>query len=192
MYRGFQQWLFHRLVQRHHPVAHVSFARRCSVRVKDASGFEIISSMPTKALHEESILRACDESIMRHGPCSTGGDCSREQERTQPVLFTSGRTQMSKYPKAWLVAACVVASGAAFAQAGGGNGNSGNGGGQAHGAATAAPTAGNEPASNATGSMAGSTSSSMKHHQKKSKANKPMTDTTNTPGANASSDTKGQ
>ncbi|MGF6506512.1 hypothetical protein [Paraburkholderia tuberum] len=103
---------------------------------------------------------------------------------------------MSKYPKAWLFAACMVASGAvasgaAFAQAGGGNGNSGTGGGNAHGAATAAPTAGNEPASNVTGSTMGSTSS-MKHHHKKSKANKPMTDTTNTPGANASSDTKGQ
>ena len=100
---------------------------------------------------------------------------------------------MSRYPKAWLVAACVLASGAAFAQAGGGNGNSGAGGGDAHGAATAAPTVGNEPASGAMGSMAGSTSS-MKHHQKKSKskAHKPMTDTTNTPGADASSDTKGQ
>lgn len=98
---------------------------------------------------------------------------------------------MRKYPKAWLVAACVVASGAAFAQAGGGNGNSGTGGGQAHGAATAAPTAGNEPASNAMGSMGNSTSS-MKHHQKKSKMGKPMTDTTNTPGADASSDTKGK
>ncbi|MEX3899549.1 hypothetical protein FSB08_29750 [Paraburkholderia sp. JPY432] len=103
---------------------------------------------------------------------------------------------MSKYPKAWLVAACVaalgaVASGAAFAQTGGGNGNSGAGGGNAHGAATAAPTAGNEPAPNAMGSTGGSTSS-MKHHHKKSKAMKPMNDTTNTPGADASSDTKGQ
>jgi hypothetical protein len=148
--------------------------------------------MPTKTLMKKSVVRACDESIARHRPCSMLGDSSGKQKRITPVLFTSGRTQMSKYPKAWLVAACVVASGAALAQAGGGNGNSGGGGGQAHGAATAAPTAGNEPASNAMGSMAGSTSSSMKHHQKKSKATKPMTDTSNTPGANASSDTKGQ
>jgi hypothetical protein len=31
-----------------------------------------------------------------------------------------------------------------------------------------------------------------KHHMKQSKAAKPATDTTNMPGANASSDTKGQ
>ncbi|MCC8395309.1 hypothetical protein LJ656_22225 [Paraburkholderia sp. MMS20-SJTR3] len=111
---------------------------------------------------------------------------------------------MNTSPKAWLVAACVAISGAAFAQAGGGNGNSGGGGGNAHGAATAAPTAGNEPASNATGAMSatgpttGATggSKTMKQHphqmsNAKSKS-KPMTDSTNMPGANASSDTKGQ
>ncbi|HEY2024924.1 hypothetical protein [Paraburkholderia sp.] len=98
---------------------------------------------------------------------------------------------MHTYPKGWLMAACIAVSGVALAQ-GGGNGNGGTGSGNAHGAATAAPTVGNEPASNAAGTAAGSTST-MKHghHMSKSKK-KPMTDSTNMPGANASSDTKGQ
>jgi hypothetical protein len=97
------------------------------------------------------------------------------------------------YSKALLVSALVVMSGAAFAQAGGGNGNGGGGGtggsGNAHGAATAGPTAGGDPASGAMG--AGTT---KMHHTSKSKpkTKKPMSDSTNTPGADASSDTKGQ
>ncbi|NML32828.1 hypothetical protein [Paraburkholderia antibiotica] len=95
------------------------------------------------------------------------------------------------YSKAWLVAACVAVSGAAFAQAGGGNGNGGTGSGNAHGAATAAPTAGNEPASNAPGATGGAMTN-QHHHVSKSKSKRPATDSTNTPGADASSDTKGQ
>jgi hypothetical protein len=72
--------------------------------------------------------------------------------------------------------------GAAIAQSGGGNGQGGTGGGNAHGAATAGPTAGGDPAS---GAMA----KPKKSH--KSMTHKPANDTTNMPGANASSDTKG-
>lgn len=67
--------------------------------------------------------------------------------------------------------------------AGGGNGNGGSGGGNAHSAATAGMTSGGDPAS---GTMA----KSGKMHKKM--ARKSATDTTNMPGANASSDTKGQ
>ena len=77
-----------------------------------------------------------------------------------------------KSSQAWLVSALVVVSGAAFAQAGGGNGNGGNGGsggsGNAHGAATAAPTTNGQPTS---GAM--SSSGSKSHHM--SKAKKPKT-----------------
>ncbi|NMM01902.1 hypothetical protein HHL24_28710 [Paraburkholderia sp. RP-4-7] len=94
------------------------------------------------------------------------------------------------YSKALLVSALVAMPATVFAQAGGGNGNGGNSGtggsGNAHGAATAGPTAGGDPAS---GAM--SSSGVKAHHMSKSKAKKPMTDTTNTPGADASSDTKG-
>jgi len=75
----------------------------------------------------------------------------------------------------------------AFAQAdggaGGGNGNGGTGSGNAHGAATAGMTSGGDPASGAM-SKGGKTHRKMTH--------KSAADTTNTPGANASSDTKGQ
>jgi hypothetical protein len=98
---------------------------------------------------------------------------------------------LMKYTKALLMSALVAMSGAAFAQAGGGNGNGGGGGtggsGNAHGAATSAPTTNGQPAS---GAM--SSSGSKSHHMSKSKMKKPKTDTTNMPGADASSDTKGQ
>jgi hypothetical protein len=94
-----------------------------------------------------------------------------------------------KYSKALLVSALVAMSGAAFAQAGGGNGNGGTGSGNAHGAATAGPTVGGEPAS---GAMSSGTSKMHHMSKTKSKMKKPMNDTTNTPGADASSDTKGQ
>jgi hypothetical protein len=75
----------------------------------------------------------------------------------------------------------------AFAQAGGGagggNGNGGTGSGNAHGAATAGMTSGGDPAS-------GTMSKGGKKHRKMT--HKSATDTTNTPGANASSGTKGQ
>jgi hypothetical protein len=69
----------------------------------------------------------------------------------------------------------------AIAQAGGGNGNGGAGGGNAHSAATAGMTSGGDPASGAM-SKSGKTHGKMTH--------KSATDTTNMPGANASSDTK--
>jgi hypothetical protein len=73
----------------------------------------------------------------------------------------------------------------AIAQAGGGggNGNGGAGGGNAHSAATAGMTSGADPAS-------GAMSKSGKMHSKMT--HKSATDTTNMPGANASSDTKGK
>lgn len=98
---------------------------------------------------------------------------------------------LMRHTKALLVSALVAMSGAAFAQAGGGNGNGGGAGtggsGNAHGAATAAPTTNGQPTS---GAM--SSSGSKSHHVSRTKTKKPMTDSTNTPGADASSDTKGQ
>lgn len=95
-----------------------------------------------------------------------------------------------KYSKALLVSAFVVMSGTAFAQAGGGNGNGGGGGtggsGNAHGAATAGPTAGGDPVSGAMSSGA-----PKMHHMSKSKAKKPMNDMSNTPGSESSNATKG-
>jgi hypothetical protein len=85
-----------------------------------------------------------------------------------------------------LAGAFAVVSTITLAQsggAGGGNGNGGTGGGNAHGAATAGMSSGGDPAS---GTMA----KSGKTHKKM--ARKSATDTTNMPGANASSDTKGQ
>ncbi|MFM0734707.1 hypothetical protein PQQ52_29915 [Paraburkholderia sediminicola] len=98
-----------------------------------------------------------------------------------------------KYSRALLVTALVAMSGAVFAQSGGGNGNGGGNGsggsGNAHGAATAGPTTGGDAAS---GAMTGG-SSTMHHTSKsKTKTKKPMSDTTNMPGADASSDTKGK
>jgi hypothetical protein len=77
----------------------------------------------------------------------------------------------------------LAQSGGAGGGAGGGNGNGGSGGGNAHSAATAGMTSGGDPAS---GTMA----KSGKMHKKM--ARKSATDTTNMPGADASSDTKGQ
>jgi hypothetical protein len=79
--------------------------------------------------------------------------------------------------------ALAQSGGAGGGGAGGGNGNGGSGGGNAHSAATAGMTSGGDPAS---GTMA----KSGKMHKKM--ARKSATDTTNMPGANASSDTKGQ
>nr|WP_223962384.1 hypothetical protein [Paraburkholderia sabiae] len=79
---------------------------------------------------------------------------------------------------AFLALTCAIS-----AQGAGGNGNGGTGSGNAHGAATAGPTTGGEPAS---GAMSGK---HIKHHKSK---RAPATDSTNMPGADASSDTKGQ
>ncbi|WP_086380603.1 hypothetical protein [Caballeronia sordidicola] len=77
----------------------------------------------------------------------------------------------------------LAQSGGAGGNAGGGNGNGGSGGGNAHSAATAGMTSGGDPAS-------GTIAKSGKTHKKM--ARKSATDTTNMPGADASSDTKGQ
>lgn len=88
-----------------------------------------------------------------------------------------------------LVSTLLAASSLALAQGAGAGGGGGAG------------PAGNDPnANNATSTREGgdanatpATTPATHHPMKKhSKAKKPMTDTTNTPGADASSDTKGQ
>lgn len=95
-----------------------------------------------------------------------------------------------KYSKALLVSALVAMSSVAFAQAGG-NGNGGAGGG---GSAGSGNNAAHDAASAGSTSGAMSASGSKTHHMSKSKAKtkKPMSDSTNTPGADASSGTNGQ
>jgi hypothetical protein len=89
---------------------------------------------------------------------------------------------MKQGKKLVLSALLALTCGVALAQNGGGSagGQGGTGGGNAHGAATAGPTANGDPASMVTG---------QKPHKMQKKS---ATDTTNMPGANASSDTKGQ
>jgi hypothetical protein len=78
----------------------------------------------------------------------------------------------------------LAVSSLAMAQAGGGGGG----------------PAGNDPSGTTAGSTreggdmqaSGTTTHSKKHQMKHSKTTKPATDSTNMPGANASSDTKGQ
>ena len=83
-----------------------------------------------------------------------------------------------------VIAACLITSAPlALAQSGGGNGNGGTGGGNAHSAATAGATSSGDPAS-------GTMSKGGKMHRKMT--HKSATDTTNMPGADASSDTKGR
>jgi hypothetical protein len=91
-----------------------------------------------------------------------------------------------KFTKTLLVSALLALSGAAFAQGAGGGSSGGGGAGMATGNDTGADKAGQ----NATNSSSMS-HSQMQHHSTKSKK-KQMNDTTNMPGANASSDTKGQ
>jgi hypothetical protein len=99
------------------------------------------------------------------------------------------RQAMKQGNRILIAALFAAASTVALAQAGGGNGGGGNGnggggGGNGHGAATAGPTTNGNPAS---GTMA---NSHMSHH--KPKMQKSATDTTNMPGADASSDAKGR
>lgn len=101
-----------------------------------------------------------------------------------------------------LAAACtagaLAVSGAALAQgSGGGGGSSSTGPGQSTGGDTGAvypaPTQGVEQNPPATGQGMNPQSSKPKHKKHhKPPVQKPMNDTTNMPGANASSDTKGQ
>jgi hypothetical protein len=86
-----------------------------------------------------------------------------------------------------LVSAMLAASGFALAEgagggAGGGSSSTGNAG-----------ATGTQPPDSAQGATSTSTTHKSTHHtSKKTHAKKPMNDTTNTPGADASSDTKGQ
>ncbi|EIF34147.1 hypothetical protein BCh11DRAFT_01945 [Burkholderia sp. Ch1-1] len=88
-----------------------------------------------------------------------------------------------------LISTLLAASSLAMAQGSGGGGG-GPAGSDPNGGTTAGTTreGGDMQAS---GAMAHS-KSTRTHHMKKSKATKPATDTTNMPGADASSDTKGQ
>jgi len=95
------------------------------------------------------------------------------------------------------MAVLLAASGAAFAASGGGSSSEGTtGSGATANGVYPAPTQGVEQGADATGAP-GSTTGTMhkKHHHhshmKKHSVQKPMNDTTNTPGADASSDTKG-
>jgi hypothetical protein len=97
------------------------------------------------------------------------------------IQSIQGGTHMKK-SNACIVAAMLALSGTAFAQSGGGGGAAGGGG---NGAGMSA--------SDQTGAASSTRAASSKmSHKSKSKAKKPMTDSTNTPGADASSDTKGQ
>ncbi|MFM0645122.1 hypothetical protein PQR14_12400 [Paraburkholderia bryophila] len=89
-----------------------------------------------------------------------------------------------KIKHALLISTLLAASSLAMAQGSGGGGAAGND-----------PNAGTNAGSTREGgdmqaSGASAHKSMKKHHTKKAK--KPMTDSTNTPGADASSDTKGQ
>jgi len=89
---------------------------------------------------------------------------------------------------ALLVSTLLAASSLAMAQGAGGGGGGGPAGND--------PSAGNTTANSTRegGDMPAShaVAHPRKHHMKHSKATKPATDTTNMPGADASSDTKGQ
>ncbi|MEM5436294.1 hypothetical protein [Paraburkholderia diazotrophica] len=91
-----------------------------------------------------------------------------------------------KNRKAWIVAAMLALSGGAFAQTGGSNGGgSAGGGGNGAGMSSSDETG--------AGMASSGTHASKKMHHKMSKSHKKSaTDTTNVPGADASSDTKGQ
>ncbi|MFC0402758.1 hypothetical protein [Paraburkholderia rhizosphaerae] len=91
-----------------------------------------------------------------------------------------------KLTKACLLTALLALSGTVFAQGAGGGSTGGGGAGMATGNDTGAEKAGQN--ANSSSEMG---HSQMKHHSTKGKK-KPANDTTNMPGANASSDTKGQ
>ena len=110
---------------------------------------------------------------------------SRVTAAVNRINFTQGYTH--EEPKAWIVAALFAVLGGAFAQNGGGNSGGGAAGGGGNGAGMSS--------SNQTGAgmAASGTHASSKMHHKSSKSHKKSaTDTTNMPGADASSDTKGQ
>lgn len=95
-----------------------------------------------------------------------------------------------------ILSAMLAVSGVALAAgAGGGSSNGPGGAGSGTGADATTPAQGadNNAATAATGTSNTTHKSTHKSHTtKKHTATKPMSDTTNTPGADASSDTKGQ
>ncbi|WP_144109443.1 hypothetical protein [Paraburkholderia sp. BCC1886] len=92
-----------------------------------------------------------------------------------------------KIKHALLVSTLLAASSLAMAQGAGGGGGGPAGNDPSGNTSAATREGGDMQASGATAHAKSKT-----HHMKKSKAKKPMTDSTNTPGADASSDTKGQ
>ncbi|CAB3761457.1 hypothetical protein [Paraburkholderia solisilvae] len=92
--------------------------------------------------------------------------------------------------QACVVSALLALSGAAFAQGAGGSSGGGSTGGGGAGMSTGNDTGATKAGQNANGS-GNMSSSQMKHHSTKG-TKKQMNDSTNMPGANASSDTKGQ
>lgn len=96
-----------------------------------------------------------------------------------------------KIKHAILVSALLAASSVAMAQGSGGGGGGGPAGDNTAGAGGATGPAASREGGDAMASGTMASPKMKKHHVKKS-VKKPMTDTTNTPGADASSDTKGQ
>jgi len=86
---------------------------------------------------------------------------------------------------AWIAAALLALSTGALAQAGGNGGGAAGGGGNGEGMSASDQTGAGMASS-------GTHAATKAQHHKKSSHKKPATDTTNMPGADASSDTKGQ
>jgi len=90
----------------------------------------------------------------------------------------------------------LAATGSAFAAGAGGGGNATDSGAMGSGAAAngvhPAPTQGVEQGMPATGSTHGMKTSKTTRHHRKHAQQKTINDTTNIPGADASSDTKGR
>jgi hypothetical protein len=85
-----------------------------------------------------------------------------------------------------LVSVTLAASGFALAE-----GSGGGAGGGSSGTGNAGATGMQPPDAGQNSATTGTTPKPAHHTQKKMHAKKPMNDTTNTPGADASSDTKG-
>ncbi|WCM24755.1 hypothetical protein NDK50_28655 [Paraburkholderia bryophila] len=95
-----------------------------------------------------------------------------------------------KIKHALMISTLLAASSLAMAQGSGGGGGGGAAGNDPNGGTNAGAT---REGGDMQASGASAHAKPMKKHQMKStKAKKPMTDSTNAPGADASSDTKGQ
>lgn len=110
----------------------------------------------------------------------------------QPASFFEPENVMNignKTRNVLLISTLLAASSLAMAQGAGGGGGGPAGNDPNAGTTAGATREGGDM--QASGAMAHS-KSMKKHHTKSSKASKPATDSTNMPGADASSDTKGQ